>query len=450
MRSDPGPVGPTAKRVWVFIGMHTQVRPMPSRYETLFSDAQVRRWYEDVSRGSPITADVYLKRLGWFCGEKGLTPAELATLEARSLQDLLLDMVTALEQRGLAGGSIALSVKALKSWAMFNGTELKGRIRIRRRYETPTLQHERVPSQEELKGIFLAANQKARTICALMAHSGLRPMVLGNYRGTDGLRISDLPELTVENGQVSFAKVPALVRVRSSLSKAGHEYFTFLGKEGCDAVKAYLESRIRAGEPISGASALVKPKVVRKQFISTINIGDAVRNSLRNAGFRWRPYVLRSYFATQMMLAESKGLIIRDYRSFFMGHKGDIEHVYTLNKKNLPPDVVEEMRSGYARAFRYLETSRPAGGEEDGAKALRRQFLLMAGFNAESITEEQLTLEDDAFHKVIRDRFFGTKPPGMSQRVVAASEIDCRLREGWEFVSLLADGSAILKCRDGA
>jgi hypothetical protein len=57
-----------------------------------------------------------------------------------------------------------------------------------------------------------------------------------------------------------------------------------------------------------------------------------------------------------MMLAESKGLIIRDYRVFFMGHKGDVEHTYTINRHILPSKVVEDMRTSYSRAQKYLES----------------------------------------------------------------------------------------------
>jgi hypothetical protein len=50
------------------------------------------------------------------------------------------------------------------------------------------------------------------------------------------------------------------------------------------------------------------------------------------AGFGWRPYVLRAYFDTQLMLAESKGLVLRDYRQFWMGHKGDMEARFLKHK----------------------------------------------------------------------------------------------------------------------
>jgi len=58
------------------------------------------------------------------------------------------------------------------------------------------------------------------------------------------------------------------------------------------------------------------------------------------------------------MLAESKGLVLRDYRQFWMGHKGDIENRYTTNKCRLPESVIEDMREAYRRSQEYLQTTR--------------------------------------------------------------------------------------------
>lgn len=66
-----------------------------------------------------------------------------------------------------------------------------------------------------------------------------------------------------------------------------------------------------------------------KPFIRAVNIGDIIRGAMRRGSFSWRPYVLRSYFDTQLMLAGSKGFVLRDYRKFWMEHKGDIENRYT-------------------------------------------------------------------------------------------------------------------------
>jgi hypothetical protein len=80
----------------------------------------------------------------------------------------------------------------------------------------------------------LSADEKGRVVWVLLAHSGLRPEVLGNYDGADGLRVKDLPEMEIRKTEVVFTKIPTLVRVRQSLSKKSHEYFTFLGSEVCE------------------------------------------------------------------------------------------------------------------------------------------------------------------------------------------------------------------------
>jgi len=142
-----------------------------------------------------------------------------------------------------------------------------------------------------------------------------------------------------------------------------------------------LEERIREEEEITKDSPIITPKLRMKLFIRAVNIGDIIRGAIRGAGFPWRPYVLRSYFDTQLMLAESKGLVLRDYRKFWMGHKGDIENRYTANKARLPESVIENMREAYKRSHDYLQTTKPETTEEKLKEAFRKQLLLVAGFN---------------------------------------------------------------------
>lgn len=80
-----------------------------------------------------------------------------------------------------------------------------------------------------------------------MAFAGLRPRSIGSYDGTDGLTVSDLPEIEVEGKHISFEKVPTIVRVRAKNSKAKHGYLSFLGSEGCLAIQQYLEQRLIDG-----------------------------------------------------------------------------------------------------------------------------------------------------------------------------------------------------------
>lgn len=414
-------------------------------------DANVRRWYQNVGRGSMLTANVYLRRLGGFCDSHRLTPQDLAGLTEKQAYDLLLDAVADLEKAKLAGSYIESILKSVKSWLSFNGVEVRRRIQIRGARDTPTLKDERVPTQEELRKIFLAADAKTRLACALVAHSGVRLEVLGNYNGLDGLSISDFPELSIADGKAEFKEIPTMIRVRSELSKKRNEYFTFLSAEGCEYLKNYIEMRMRSGEKMTGQSAIIRDKWNKRNFITTNNIGDGIRKAIRKAGFGWRPYVLRSYFATQMMLAESKGLVIRDYRAFFMGHKGDIEHTYTLNKRRLPEEVVKQMRECYRKAQTYLQTRETGKSEDDFTRMFKRQLLMVAGFAEADITDKQIELSDEDFHKLIRDKLtVQLANNGARQKVVPIGDVESYLKTGWEYVSTLPGDKAIMKLPESA
>jgi len=399
-----------------------------------------------MSRGSQVTADVYLRRLGNYCNQHHTTPNKLLSYSEEELYNLLLDTITEMEKK-YAGSYIQSIIKALKSWLSHNGIEIKRKIKIRGAEDTPTLRNERVPTQDELRKIFLSSDKKTRTATVLVAHSGLRLKSIGNYQGNDGLRVRDFPELKVEGDSIQFNEIPSQVVVRRELSKAGHQYLTFLSEEGCEYLQDYLEMRIRSGEVITMDSAIVTPKRRMKPFIRATNVGDVIRSSIRKAGFSWRPYVLRSFFDTQLMLAESKGLIIRDYRQFWMGHKGDIENRYTTNKGRLTENVIEDMRDAYKRSQEFLQTS----GYEKTSKEtlrdeLRHQLLLVAGFNADEIDELDLSMEDVEFQETVRRKLLGSMTSnGNSQRVVQIRDVEEFLGKGWNFVAKLTDDKAILK-----
>jgi hypothetical protein len=229
---------------------------------------------------------------------------------------------------------------------------------------------------------------------------------LGNYKGTDGLKLGDLPELQVES--LEFERIPAQVVVRCSLSKTGHQYLTFLSEEGCNYLKDYLEERRRKGEGLTSDSPIIVPKVLKKPFISSTNISDLVRKAIRKAGFEWRPYVLRSYFDTQLMLAESKGYCLRDYRTFWMGHKVDIEHTYTLNKGKLPPNVIEDMRQAYQKSQEFLQTEAMTPKEKEIKDIFKKEFLRMAGFSEEEADKLMAkNPSDEELKRAIREKMLG-------------------------------------------
>src|SRR2546428_2540963 len=138
----------------------------------------------------------------------------------------------------------------------------------------------------------------------------------------------------------------------------------------------------------------------------TINIGDLLRKPMRGAGLKEPPYIWRSYFASRAMLAESRGFS-RDYRTFTMGHQGDIQHVYALHKK-IPPDAVEAIRRGYRAALDFLETRKSADREAELKDLFRRQILLVAGMTEGEVDKMDLAGMSDAdLQRIVRERIGG-------------------------------------------
>ena len=71
-----------------------------SRHRHLLENQQIRRWYDNTARGSKVTADVYLRRLGSICTLRGTTPSDLAAQSGNDeewLCNFLMDLVSKLE-----------------------------------------------------------------------------------------------------------------------------------------------------------------------------------------------------------------------------------------------------------------------------------------------------------------------------------------------------------------
>jgi hypothetical protein len=251
---------------------------------------------------------------------------------------------------------------------------------------------------------------------------------------------------------VSFQKIPSIVQVRTNLSKAGHPYFTFMPDEGCQYLKELLEYRLRSGEELTPNSPVITSLKFRNQkHIMTTNISDSIRVPIRKAGFDWRPYILRTYFDTRLMMAEADGLIIRDWRAFWMGHKGDIEHVYTLNKR-LPEDVIEQMREAFAKAAeKYLITavSKETMSKDAVVATFNRQFLSLAGYSDAEIDQigDLSKLAAEEIQELVKRK--SREALGLAgnnrQKVIPMPEVRTWIMQGWEYVSALPNDEAIVR-----
>jgi PAS domain-containing protein len=424
----------------------------PETYEYLLEDQDFKRWFTNIKRGSPSYAYELRRRMGYIHRQFKKSPKDIASMTPKQAGNFILDVVTELEKEKLSGKYIGNYVKALKNWLEYNDVHVTQKVKVSD--ELVKVGDEIPPIPDELKKILLMGDFRARAVCGIVAFTGVRLEVLGNFLGDDGLKIKDFPEMTVKGKTVDYAEVPTLVAVRKSLSKSKKPYFTFLCEEGCEYLKQYLEWRLQRGEKLVPDSPLVTPyqMSLAGQHIRTANIGDMMRKAIRAAGFQWRPYVLRRYYDTRMMLAESdrETGMIRDYRVFFMGHSGDMEATYTVNK-GLSKDIIRKMRESYEKAAdKYLATTRRKEEvtKETVVQTFNRQFLQMAGYSEDEIDKlgdlSQKSPQD--IQDLIKKRSMEALGlNGNKQRIVAMDEVKNYVVQGWEFVTTLPSNEAVIR-----
>lgn len=443
-----------------------------------------RRWYENLARGSVGTARERARVLYRFLREHEMTPAglvELAMEDRRGVEDLLMDFVAGLHGRGYSPGYMENYVKSVRSWLEFNEVRLVRKVKIGNRGATPSIEDERVPTRDELRQILNYAGARGRCSIGLMAFAGLRPQVLGDLRGGKGLEIRDFPEMKVDGGNVTFAMIPTMVVVRNELSKAGHRYLTFLTGEGCEYLKAYLEERLAVGEEFGRRSAVIAVKPGYEDtglrsgergsgHISTKSITKGIRDAMRPR-FKWRPYVLRAYFDTELLVAENHGKISHAYRQFFMGHKGDMEARYTTNKGRLPEELIEDMRRSFRDCEEYL-SARPSRRDEDPELTTIRTMvesgvLDLSKPNVRQYLIQKLGIEDmDVRVGRLREGGLGEEEsvvrtlcgelgidpvkikafqPEDPKKIVSENELTHYLAKGWDIQTVLPSGRILIK-----
>ncbi len=124
---------------------------MKAKYAYLLKDEDVKRWFENLAAKPIVTAAVYLRTLGYYCKLNNTDPkAILKVAKTKAFRDGFMDFIRKMESEGKAGSYLSRFKKALHSWLVYNGLNIKLKVNIKGKYDTPTISNERVPSKDEL------------------------------------------------------------------------------------------------------------------------------------------------------------------------------------------------------------------------------------------------------------------------------------------------------------
>ena len=445
---DPSGAFNTLQGVPGIVTRATPGRTPAESKRAMLRDREIQQWIKDHRSGS--SARSQFEQLELFCRRVGKSPGEVATLarrRRRSYRALVVAWVERERRAGRPDSYISTNYAAVRSWLKFNDTNPTWRPKLKARMGS-TLDTETVPTPDQLRRVLALLAPRGRAAALLMAQSGLRPGVLANRYTADGLRLRDLPELSLERKTPTFDRLPFLVRVPADLSKSGRSYVTYGGPETADAILAYLSERVQLGEELTPSSPVVtvadrgwalhhRTASDGAAFVEGGSLTEELRRALAKVapkGTRWRAYVLRAVFATNLIAAAGRAAIPEAVSEFFMGHVGGVAARYHVGK-TLAPHVIEELREAYGRAWPYLAILSARDDSTQARSEFRDMVASMLGLsdNDKSKMEGMSPTEVGEY---VRDRLRG---PNRAGRIVSVGEAEGLLALGFSPELLLLD-----------
>ncbi len=432
---------------------------LPSTKKTRLEDPLVHEWWDVLYTNSPATGDNYLRQLYRFCLVAGTTPAALRNMSAMALQRTVNKWIALVARtpsertkKPIEASSRSTQWKAAKSYLEHVGRKSVlakvTKVRIAGSRTSTRRREEIVPTQEEVGRMLAAAGPRARMVLAISKDSGVRPGALGSYTGDEGLRIRDVEGLTVVGDKIVVPEWPAMLTVYDRFPGDEESYFTWLGNEALEAIRAYLTQRLKGGEELGPDSPLLDNRGAKHLFVPTKKIWNITSKPLRRSGFVGRPYLTRSYFVQQLERAQQKWKFPSEWKIAWEGHATDergrlrMQIPYGTGKGRHNEAYLKDHRDAYRHAYEFLATV-PAREDSEAEDRLVRRILERLGFSGEQL-DRLLLADPDELRRQVAERL---RPPARApgrrsepleeaRRLAATGE--------WEPVHV-ADGQVILE-----
>ena len=416
------------------------------KHEKLLEDETVREWYEKLKRKSLTNSDVSLRNMGLFCERMNLTPSGILELaKNKKLRMVFRKFVNKMEEEGKAGSYIVKYKTMLNHWVDFNDIHYSITEKVDFANKYKTVSHEKIPDKNQLNKLFQNTTPRGKVAISLLAFSGVRPETLGNYDGSDGLRLKDIEGLNIET--MGFTVIPARITVRDTLSKTREEYFSFIGPQGIEHIRDYLKLRKEQGEELNGDSQVITFGINgerKREFLRTLFIAKEVRDSVVKSGFAFRPYVLRRYFISGLEQAYRDNKITYEWRKFVSGHSGDIQGHYISSHGELPAETVEAIRKMYSDSLQYLETT-----PGDIQKDLRDEIANLLLSDEEKQGVDIHSMSNEELRDFVRQRYVkDVNDHNDNTKLVKESEIMDYVEKGYKFKAQLQESHMVLMERD--
>lgn len=351
--------------------------PQPSfSKEDLKEFEEVKTWLRTVSKS---TRNSYLSALKKFCNFTGKNPHELIMDRDKEkdindpnkrnrTKNLILDFREHLEDEGYAPSSINAMDGAVRGfYSSILGRE--GMINVGNyEHRDKTLKKDLVPNLEELKKMLDVSDLPTKFNIIFLAQTGMRPEDALN------LTVGDIQrELDQDKSPLAIRFLP-----KKDRGKGIGERITFLGADGVEILKQYLQARKETGEEITPESPLFVSR--QSSSLTKAELNNRVKEAAKKAGLlngnngkygRMRTYCLRKFFMTQLTNHGAEDRIV----DFMMCHKVSRVDLSYWQRR------VDQLREEYRKREKFLNPisgapSKPSTDEiEELVEEKLREFI---------------------------------------------------------------------------
>ena len=321
-----------------------------------------------------------------------------------------------------------------------NWADIDDTIPERKRYG-----EDRAPTQDEISRMVNTADLRLKCVVLFLCSSGARVGAIPS------LKWRDITEVKSEGQR--FAKVTVYRGDKD-------QYDTFITPEAYDQLLEYKRYRENIGDKVTAQSPVFvtamniddfKPDRIRPLATDTVKMllarlqkqlglrevlseGKNARRMVFKTG-----HGFRKFFKTRMEFASVNRLAIE----MMMGHNIGVQASY--NKPTEP-----EMAKEYVKAIDALTIvkRRQEVTKDSMIATFNRQYLSMAGYSEKEISGmadlARLTPQD-VQDLVKKKQMENLGLNGNHQKIVQTAEVERWVIDGWDFVTALPDGKAIVR-----
>lgn len=385
--------------------------------------------------------------------KRGINPDSLIDLGKREIEQKIQAFCDTYNEEGKARSAHS-ALNCLRSFFKHNGTS---QLALDNYQWRKNRRPEYVPTKEETYRMADHCDERGKAVILCTFQSGLRNAALR------ALKYSDVRE------QLEAANIPVTIHVDSRLRsripeacKEDAEYFTFFGKEATQALREYIQWRIRKYGRIEDDEPLFLPYEAfnfklgnRHVHASEDSLERLVKRAAKRAKIKeWqhvRFHSLRKSFRSILDAGYTDGgQMAEDDREYLMGHRlptqkepydnanvAVLAECYTKLKWTVEAAMTEAAKLDAVKAFAKtlgienmeikiakIRKSVPNLSEEEAVGRVIREGLGIAKLKVETSSKEE------------------SSDP---KKVVTEKELERYLSNGWDVQTVLPSGKILIK-----